>query len=62
MGCSKIFIVTSPRSIKLSKPVNVNEHRSKQIEIVFKSDVHISNKIQDWFIYILIVAALNDFN
>ena len=50
MGCSKIYIVTSPRSIKLSKSVNVNERRSKQVKIVFKRDVHISNVTQDWLI------------
>ena len=56
--------MTSPRtSIKLSKPVlNVNERRSKQAKIVFKRDVHISRIIQDWFIFILRVAALNNFN
>ena len=55
--------MTSPRtSIKLSRPVNVNERSSKKAKIVFKKEVHISSIIQDWFIYILRVAALNKFN
>ena len=57
--------MTSPRtSIKqlLSKPVNVNERRSKKAKIVFERDVQISSIIQDWFINILRVAALNNFN
>ena len=63
MGCSKINIVTSPRTIKLSKPVNVNERRSKQVKILFKRDVHISNAKQDWLINkVNRVAALNNFN
>ena len=38
---SPIFLVTSQRRVKLSKPVNLNESHFKQVRIPFKSYMHV---------------------
>ena len=48
---SQIFMVSSRPRIKLSKPVHIIKNQFKQMKIILKTDVHISNMVLDFLIH-----------